>query len=228
MNDLGLISLMAQLQCRPFWGATLIPAFIIFFQKLYPFAWINDPSRNTAGAAGGCMLVRRDTLEAIGSIAVIKDRIIDDCALAAEIKRRAPIRLYLSTRARSLRAYDRLDDVWKMVRRTAFVQLNRSVLLLGAVVAGMIVVYAVPPVATLWGWTVGNSQIWAPGVSAWIIMSVAYMPTVARYQQPSWCVFLLPLAAVMYTLMTLDSARLHLIGKAPAWKDRRYPSVGET
>ena len=115
-----------------------------------------------------------------------------------------------------------------MARRTAFVQLNRSVLVLAGAAVGMIVVYAVPPIATLWGWAAGNSQIWVPGVSAWIIMSVAYMPTVARYRQATWCVFLLPFAAVMYTIMMLDSARLHLIGKAPDWKGRRYPSLGET
>lgn len=229
MTDrLGLLSLMVQLRCRAAWESFLIPAFVYFFQKLYPFSWVNNPSRQTAGAAGGCMLVRRATLEAMGGLEIIKHAIIDDCALAAEIKRYAPVRLYLSKRASSLRPYNSLKDIWKMVRRTAFVQLNYSILTLIGTILGLIVIYGVPPAATIIGASIGNDQIWVPGLAAWILMSISYAPTLLRYGMPLWTSFFLPVAACLYTLMTIDSGRMYLFGKAPDWKGRRYATLHKT
>ena len=117
-----LVSLMVRLRCESMWERLLIPAFVFFFQKLYPFPWVNDPSRDTAAAAGGCMLVRRDALARIGGFKAIRDRLIDDCSLAAAIKGSGGnIWLGLARRARSLRGYDSLRDIWMMVVRTAFV-----------------------------------------------------------------------------------------------------------
>ncbi|MDA0239626.1 MAG: hypothetical protein O3A84_06315, partial [Proteobacteria bacterium] len=205
-----------------------IPAFLYFFQKLYPFSWINDPSRRTAGAAGGCMLVRRADLDAIGGVETIRDRIIDDCALAVEIKRHAPIRLYLSKRATSLRPYNSLNDIWKMVRRTAFVQLNHSVVALLGTVIGLFIVYGMPPVATIAGAYLNNDQIWVPGLAAWILMSLSYAPILLRYRVPLWSSLFLPVAAGLYTLMTIDSGRLYLFGNAPGWKGRHYGELHKT
>lgn len=221
-DRLGLLSQMAVLRCRTNWEQVLIPAFVFFFQKLYPFAWINDPRRKTAGAAGGCMLVRCTAIDAAGGIRAIHDQIIDDCALAATIKPQAPIKLYLATKTRSLRTYARLTDIWHMVRRTAFVQLRQSVLALLGTAIAMLIVYGGPPLTAIWGMFTGNSQIWVPGLAAWIMMTVAYMPTVIRYGLPGWRAYFLPVAAFLYVLMTVDSARLYLFGRAPVWKGRHY------
>ena len=217
-----LVSLMVKLRCRAFWEKLLIPAFVFFFQKLYPFPWVNDPARATAAAAGGCMLVRRDTLAAIGGIAAIRDRLIDDCALAAAIKREGPIWLGLAVHEESLRPYDHLADVWDMVARSAFEQLNRSwAALLGAVL-GMVLLYVVPPLAALYGGAAGDGPACVAGLGGWALMALAYRPTVRLYGLSGWIALTLPVAGVLYTAMTADSALRHWRGRGGGWKGRSY------
>ena len=90
-------SLMARLTVATWAERLLIPAFVFFFAMLYPFAWVNDPDRRTAAAAGGCMLVRRDALKAAGGLEAIAGESIDDCALAARLKRQGPCGLACQT-----------------------------------------------------------------------------------------------------------------------------------
>ena len=148
---LDLASLMVRLRCVSWAEQMLIPAFVFFFQMLYPFAWVNDPDHPTAGAAGGCMLVRRAALERIGGIAAIKGALIDDCALAAAIKQGGPIWLGLTNEAQSLRIYGDLGEVWNMVTRSAYTQLHYSPLMLLGTVLGMGVVFVAPPLLFLFG-----------------------------------------------------------------------------
>jgi hopene-associated glycosyltransferase HpnB len=165
-----LVSLMVRLRCQSFWERLLVPAFVFFFQKLYPFPRVNDSARPEAAAAGGCMLVRRRTLEAAGGIAAIRDRLIDDCALAARIKSYGSIWLGLAEETRSLRPYPRLRDFWAMVARTAFTQLEHSPLQLAITVVMMSVIYLVPAIATGWGFWAGNLYATALGAVASLIM----------------------------------------------------------
>ena len=135
-----LVSLMVRLRCDSFWEKALIPAFVFFFAKLYPFSWVNNPRNRTAAAAGGCMLVRRSALEEAGGIESIRAELIDDCSLAARIKHRGtgrhPIRLDVAARSVSLRPYDSWREIWNMIARTAFTQLHYSPLLLAGTLAG--------------------------------------------------------------------------------------------
>lgn len=213
-ESLDLVSLMVRLRCESLWERLLIPAFVFFFQKLYPFRWVNDPEAGTAGAAGGCMLVRRTALERIGGLESIKGRLIDDCSLAARVKEGGAIWLGLAERTRSLRTYESLGKIWRMVARTAFIQLDHSVLALIGTVLAMAVIYLAPPVALFGGHPAG--------VAPWLLMALAYRPTLALYGRPAWEGLLLPLAALLYTLMTLDSARRHWMGKGGGWKGRTY------
>ena len=143
---LVLTSLMARLTVETWAERLLIPAFILFFDMLYPFAWVNDPRRKTAAAAGGCMLVRREALAAAGGLAAIRGRIIDDCSLGALMKQRGPIWLGLTQRSRSLRPYAGFGEIARMVSRSAYAQLNFSPWLLAGTVAGMAIVYLAAPV----------------------------------------------------------------------------------
>ncbi len=221
-EGLDLVSLMVKLRCRAFWEKLLIPAFVFFFQKLYPFSWVNDPARAAAAAAGGCMLVRRDALRAIGGVAAIRDRLIDDCALAAAIKAKGPIWLGLAERETSLRPYDRLADVWSMVARSAFEQLNRSPSALLGAVLGMVLLYVVPPLAALYGGAAGDGWASLVGFGGWALMALAYRPTVRLYGLPDWIALSLPVAGVLYTAMTVDSAVRHWRGQGGGWKGRSY------
>lgn len=223
-EDLDLVSQMVSLRCQSFWERLLVPPFVFFFQKLYPFPWVNDPSRAEAAAAGGCVLVRRSALEAAGGIAAIRDRVIDDVALAALFKARgARIWLGLSDRVASLRAYRSLGDLWRMVARTAFVQLDYSPLLLAGTVLGMILLYVVPPAA----FVAGDLATTIAGGGAWLVMSFTFGPTVRLYRLPPFWGLLLPVAALLFTLMTVDSARRHWAGRGAAWKGRAYSELGE-
>lgn len=223
-DGLHLVSLMVKLRAESFWERWLIPAFVFFFQKLYPFPAVNDPRCPMAAAAGGCMLVRRDTLAAADGIAAIRDRLIDDCALARLIKAHGPIWLGLATRTRSLRAYARLGEIWNMVARTAFVQLDHSIWQLIGAVAGMAMVYLAPPLALVAGAAAGEWPAMGLGLAAWALMVVAYAPTLALYDQSPLRGLALPMVAALYTLMTVSSALRHWRGRGGGWKGRHYGS----
>jgi hopene-associated glycosyltransferase HpnB len=214
-EGLDLVSLMVLLRCRSFAERALIPAFVFFFEMLYPFAWVNDPRRRTAGAAGGCMLVRREALARIGGIASIKDAMIDDCALGARIKQGGRIFLGLTRQTESLRAYPALGDIWRMIARTAYTQLHYSPWLLAGTVVGLAVTYLAPPVLTLAG---GIAAI--PAALAWLAMTIAFVPILRLYRQPLVIAPLLPAIATFYLAATIDSARRHWSGKGGEWKGR--------
>jgi hopene-associated glycosyltransferase HpnB len=149
---LDLVSLMASLSCEGFWARLLIPPFVFFFQKLYPFPWVNDPRRTTAAAAGGCMLLDAQALEAAGGLAPIKGALIDDCALARAIKTEGlGIWLGLATDSRSIRPYQDLGAIWEMVARCAYTQLRHSPVRLAGTLLAMALTYVVPPVVALGG-----------------------------------------------------------------------------
>ena len=216
--DEGLVlsSLMAKLRCESLPERALIPAFIFFFQMLYPFAWVSDRRRTTAAAAGGCMLVRRDALRAAGGLEVIRGSIIDDCALARVLKRQGPIRLALSERVASIRPYSTLGEIRRMVVRSAYAQLDYSPLMLAGTVAGLTVVYVVPVLATLFG--DGGARLC--GLLAWAMMAVVFLPILRFYRlTPLWGP-LLPAIALTYMIFTLDSAYQSLRGRGGLWKGR--------
>jgi hopene-associated glycosyltransferase HpnB len=214
---------MVRLRLETFWDRLLIPAFVFFFQKLYPFPWVNDPRHKIAAAAGGSMLVRASALERIGGIEAIRDELIDDCALAARIKESGgKIWLGLATHTRSLRAYASLGEIWRMVARTAFHQLRYSSLLLAGTVAGMAILYLAPPLVTLALPLHGNWIAAAVALSAWGLMAWAEAPTLYRFDLSPWRGFALPLVAALYMGMTIDSARRHWQGRGGEWKGRTH------
>lgn len=231
--DLDLVSLMVLLRCQDLWERFLIPAFVFFFEKLYPFRWVNDSTNPTAAAAGGCILIRREALNRIGGIQVVRQALIDDCALAQAVKSsgcsentesRGRIWLGLTSLTRSLRPYPSLASIWEMVARTAYTQLNYSPLLLLGTLGGMTLVYLVPPVGAILGGLTGNWLVAIAGLAGWLLMAVAYFPIVRFYKCSLGLAFSLPAIAFLYTLMTLDSALKHWQGRGGAWKGRVYSS----
>ena len=217
-----LVSLMVKLRCVSIWEKLLIPAFVYFFQKLYPFPLVNSRTNSISAAAGGCMLIRLDALRKVGGIEAIKDRLIDDCAMGALIKQHGLIWLGLSERTKSLRSYTDLSEIWHMVTRTAFVQLNHSILNLLITVIAMWLIYFVPPFLFIFGLIISDPLIWVSAGSTYLIMSFLYRPTVALYEMPIFNSCFLPLAGLIYTLMTVSSAIRHWQGKGGAWKGRSY------
>lgn len=224
-DNLDLVSLMVHLRCHSFWETLLIPAFVFFFQMLYPFPWVNNAQKKTAAAAGGCVLLRFSTLNQINGLQQIRHALIDDCALAAAVKKAGAIWLGLSTTTRSLRPYPDLQSIWTMVARSAYTQLNYSPGLLVGTVLGMLLVYMVSPLGVVLGLIWGNAVLTGLGLVGWLLMAVAYWPTLRLYQGPLLLTLALPGIALLYTLMTLDSARRHWVGQGGAWKGRVYGDV---
>ncbi|MBP0447302.1 glycosyltransferase [Roseomonas sp. SSH11] len=218
----ALVTLMAELSCATRAERFLIPAFVFFFQMLYPFAWVSDPRRRTAAGAGGCMLVRREALERAGGIAAIRTAIIDDCALARRLKAQGPIWLGLTHRARSLRPYGDVAEIGRMVSRSAYAQLNYSPLLLAGTVLGMVLTYLVPPALAI----LGTGWAQAAGMAAWAMMALAFQPMLRFYRaSPLWGVAL-PAIGAAYTWFTVQSALQVWRGKGGMWKGRAQAMAG--
>jgi hopene-associated glycosyltransferase HpnB len=215
-DGLALTSLMAKLRCETPAERFLIPAFVFFFQMLYPFAWVNDRGNKTAAAAGGCMLARRAALLKAGGIESIRDALIDDCALGRQLKAVGPIWLGLTERVLSLRPYPRLGDIRRMIARSAYDQLRYSPLLLAGTLAGMALTYLVPVYLTLFG--AGASRIL--GLLAWAAMAAAFQPILRFYRRSPLWGLALPAIGCAYMIFTLDSAYQHWRGRGGLWKGR--------
>ena len=220
-KGLVLNSRMARLRCESFAERAFVPAFIFFFQMLYPFAWVNRYDRGMAAAAGGCMLVRRDALDAAGGIEAIRGALIDDCALARSLKPQGPIRLSLTDRVRSIRGYATAQDIRRMVARSAYAQLGYSPLLLAATVAGLALVYLAPVLLALFG----HGLVQGLGLLAWAVMTIAFQPILRFYRlSPLWSPFL-PAIALAYMAFTLDSAYQYARKRGGLWKGRVQSNV---
>jgi hopene-associated glycosyltransferase HpnB len=221
-GGLALTSLMVRLHCRTFAERLLIPAFVFFFDMLFPFRWVNDPRRRVSAGAGGCMLVRRSALEAAGGVAPIASALIDDCALAARLKRQGPIWLGLTERAWSLRPYEGFGEVSRMVSRSAYAQLNYSPWLLAGTLVGMGLTYIAPAALAL--------SLHGPaaliGATTWVLMAVSFQPMLRLYRlSPLWGLAL-PLIGALYTLFTVQSAVEVWRGRGGMWKGRAQALAG--
>jgi hopene-associated glycosyltransferase HpnB len=215
---LDLVSEMVRLNCSSFAERALVPAFVYFFQMLYPFARVNDPRWAVAAAAGGTALIRREALERIGGLEAIRESLIDDVALARAVKRGGAIFLGHSGLAASVRRYPAFVDMWRMISRTAFTQLRYSAWLLGLTIAGLTVVWLVPP----WELVFGSGWHRACGLAACALAAGSYVPTLARYDRNKAWSLALPLIALFYMAATAASAVNYWRGKGANWKNRAY------
>ncbi len=217
----GMVSGMVALRCESAAEHALVPAFVHFFQMLYPFRWVNDFRRHTAAAAGGTVLIRRDVLEAAGGIEAIRGALIDDVSLARAVKPHAPIALLHTQLARSIRAYPSWRDIGRMIMRSAYVQLGNSPLLLAGTLLGLALVFLAPPALVLFA--SGATRLMA--LAAWALMAATYLPSLRRYHRARlWAPFL-PLVAIFYMGATIAAALAHHRGTGVQWKSRAYPSA---
>jgi hopene-associated glycosyltransferase HpnB len=221
-GGLDMVSEMVELRCQSWAERALVPAFVFFFQLLYPFHRVNDPASRTAAAAGGTVLLRRAALDRIGGIAHLRGALIDDVTLATALKPHGPVYLGHSRLARSVRPYPDAADIWRMVARTAYVQLRFSPLLLAGTVLGLALVWLAPPALALFG---HGPARWM-GALAWAGSALSYVPTLRRFRQsPAW-VLALPGIACFYLAATLGSALDHHRGRGVVWKRRAYQDAG--
>jgi|FEC22Drversion2_1045045.scaffolds.fasta_scaffold00404_21 hopene-associated glycosyltransferase HpnB len=217
------VSLMAELSCAGWAERFLIPAFVYFFQMLYPFGWVGRSDRRTAAAAGGCTLVQRQALERAGGIAAIRSEIIDDCALARRLKQQGPVWLGLTRRATSLRPYGGFLKIGRMISRSAYAQLGYSPLALAGTIVGMALVYVAPPLLALFA---EGPARWL-GLAAWLIMAVTFQPMLRFYRRSPLWGLALPAIGAAYAGFTLQSGLDFWRGRGGLWKGRAQAMAGD-
>jgi len=219
-KGVAFLSLMVALDMSGFWQALLMPAFVYFFKLLYPFRLSNGPGRLIAAAAGGCILTERDVLVGIGGFKAIKDAIIDDCSLARAVTRQgARTWIGLTHSARSLRPYDGLGEIWRMVARSAYTQLRHSFVLLTLCTLLFALACGLPPFILVAVPVLGAKLIAA---AALLFMVVGYLPTLNYYRMPRSLALTMPLVGLVYLAMTWSSAIDHWRGRRSFWKGRVY------
>jgi hopene-associated glycosyltransferase HpnB len=216
-SRLDLTSLMVLLKANSFAERLLIPPFLYFFLMLYPPRWIANRTESTAGAAGGCILLRRTALERIGGFSAIRSEIIDDCAFARAVKKSGGnIWMGLTRASHSLRSYESFSEIRDLIARTAFTQLHYSILLLLGTLAGMLLTFVLPVALTF----SSAIRIWPFALAAWCLMTASFLPMVTFYRlRPIWAI-LLPLAALFYSYATFLSAVRYWLGRGGQWKGR--------
>ena len=223
-GGLKLTALMVKLHCSTWPERLLIPAFVFFFQMLFPFGWVNDPGNKVAAGAGGCMLVNRSALELAGGIAAVRHEIIDDCALARKLKAQGPIWLGLATRAESLRPYTTIGQIGRMISRSAYAQLGYSPLILAGTLVGMVLTYLAAPLLAVFG----HGMVRWAGLVAWGLMAVAFQPMLRLYRRSPLWGLALPAIGGLYSLFTVQSALDVWRGKGGMWKGRAQALAGQT
>jgi hopene-associated glycosyltransferase HpnB len=215
-----MVSEMVRLNCTSLAERALVPAFVYFFQMLYPFRKVNDPRSSVAAAAGGTVLIQREALRRIGGVDAIKNSLIDDVALAKAVKKTGTIFLGHSGLAASVRPYPAFADVWHMISRTAFTQLRHSAALLAGTLIALTLVWLVPAAAILFS----HGRQFFLGLAAFALAGISYLPTLARYRRSYLWALALPLIALFYMAATVGSALNHWRGQGARWKSRAYGS----
>ncbi|WP_336763161.1 glycosyltransferase [Asaia sp. VD9] len=218
-DGLDMVSEMVVLNCESAAERLLVPAFVYFFAMLYPFDKVNDPTSAVAGAAGGTILVRRTMLERIGGIESVRGALIDDCSLASNIKQ-AGGRLYLghSTLAWSIRPYRGAAEIWRMIARTAYVQLRYSPVILLCTILGMALVWLAPLYFALFG----RGRVRVMGGASMLLCILSFLPTLSRFKLSPLRALTLPVVAAFYMAATIGSAVDHHRGRGVQWKSRFY------
>lgn len=212
----GLTSFMAKLRCESLAERMHVPAFIYFFQMLFPFTWVKQPNRATAAAAGGCVLLKAGALRDAGGIDSIRNALIDDCALAGKLKAHGPIWLGLTQRVRSIRRYDTFAELRRMISRSAYAQLRYSPWLLSATISALALIFVVPPL--LAAFSEGLPRL--TGYVAWLAMALSFQPTLRDYRLSALWGLALPAIALLFAVYTLDSAYQHARKRGGQWKGR--------
>ena len=228
-QKLAMISLMARLRTDSFWERLLLPAFLYFFKLLYPFRAVRDRARRTAAAAGGCILIHRSALTAIGGLRTLRQALIDDVALARAVKAKGlPIALMVAPQLLSKRGYDHLSGIWQMIARSAFTELRYSYLRLAACIVAMITLFLLPLLAIASPLLLYGSCHCSPwpamicGLLTYGLMSYSYAPSIRYFHLPGIFSFTLPIIAMLYLAMTTDSALKYTFGTGAEWKGRQY------
>ncbi|MAI59859.1 MAG: glycosyl transferase family 2 [Rickettsiales bacterium] len=220
-KKLLMVSLMAKLNCSSSWEKILIPAFIYFFQKIYPFSKVNDSKNRLAAAAGGFILCKSEVFSEENLYDQIKDKVIDDCNIAKKIKEKGNIWLGLTEKIYSNRCYTNLSDIWRMISRTAYEQLNFSPLYLCFSIFGMCIVYLYP-ILVIFFFEKEQSILFLFNSLTILFLIISFRPTVRFYNLSIFYCLSLPLSSLIYIMMTITSAFNFHFRKGNIWKGRKY------
>ncbi len=219
-KKLKMFSLMAKLKCKTKWEKLLIPSFIYFFQKLFPFNQVNSKFNKLSAAAGGFILCKSEIFRDKNLYEIIKDKIIDDCNLAKLVKKNGKVWLSLTTNVESRRSYQTLSEIWRMVSRTAYEQLNNSILNLILSIFGLFMLYIFPLISLIF--LNHEISIVYMNLVSLLLMTASFIPTINFYKISPAYYISLPFSGLLYTMMTISSAKNYYFNKGNIWKGRKY------
>ncbi|HXH89893.1 MAG TPA: glycosyltransferase [Gaiellaceae bacterium] len=193
------------------------PAAVVLIRSFVaPGFLIRSPRTKVALAAGGFILIERALYERIGGHEAIRDRLIDDQALAQAVK--AAGGLLVPAFAGELvhvRMYEGAGELWRGWRKNTSVGLARSSA--GLAAAGA-VGGAVASVAPLVALARGPRLLGLAGVVAQLLARADVDP-IAPSPRRYWAT--LPLGALFLSLLSLRSSLDRLRGGVE-WRGRRY------
>ena len=221
-KNLVMFSLMAKLNSKYFWEKLLIPPFIFFFQKLFPFRRVNDPKDSVSAAAGGFILCKSQIFKQKNWYESIKNKVIDDCNIAKFLKKKGAIWLGLTNLVKSRRTYQNLNDIWKMVSRTAFEQLNFSIITLLICCLGMFLIYLTPYFILTISFFDLEKNLMIINLLTIFLMTIVFIPIMKFYRVDQKYLAFIPLFSSLYIIMTCSSAINHYSKKGNKWKGRSY------
>lgn len=221
-KNLVMFSLMAKLNSKYFWEKLLIPPFIFFFQKIFPFGRVNDSKDQVSAAAGGFILCKSKIFKEKNWYESIKNKVIDDCNIARFFKKKGNIWLGLTNLVKSRRTYQNLNEIWKMVSRTAFEQLNFSIIILLICCLGMFVIYLTPYILLTIAAFHLEISLMIINLLTIFLITLVFIPTMKFYRVGEKYLAFIPLFSFLYIMMTCSSAINHYSKKGNIWKGRSY------
>jgi len=230
-KDAQLVSLMPEIEMGGFWEKVVLPAFSLLLTFLFPPRLVNRPGFPRAIAAGAFILMRRRDLEDLGGYEAIKNVVIEDLRMAELFKKNGR-RIYLAA-SRGLfhtKMYSGVHEMWEGLSRSAFEGVRYSVAkVLGGVVVGLWV-GVLPWIAAVLllllrfqsGNYAGSHIALALALATCLESVLIYLPVMLFLRVPVPYVFTLPLAALFYSGVSLNSMFRSLLGSGVPWKGRKY------
>jgi chlorobactene glucosyltransferase len=225
-----MLTIMTFLILGSFWEKAVMPIVMTALSVGFSPRKANDPKSKDAIANGQFILIKRSVYDAIGGHERVKDQIVEDKAIAEQVKWNG-YRLILAngySLART-RMYTSLPEMWEGWTKNIYLGLSDrpSLLLFGAFVAlvAALILPLWPLLGVFWylhggGWLA--LTVIAKSIILWTIVLYARARVAIGMRISSLYAFTLPLGSAVFAAMMFTSAWKVLSGQGVLWKCRQY------
>jgi chlorobactene glucosyltransferase len=231
-NGIDMLSLSPFQILETFWERVVQPVIFSSLYYAFPQKKINDPKSKLAAAIGQFILIRRSVYEDTGGHSSIKNKIVEDFALAQLVKG-SGYRLCVMRGINLIRTrmYTNFDELWEGWTKNLFFGLNKrwrnliflvSVLLSWGVIPPILFIWSV--FNTVWGESLSFVHLAIGFESTFLLALIIYTAwqTDRLFYIPRIYSLTVPLGAAVYIGMILCSAYKVASGEGVSWKERVY------